>query len=203
MALFRMLCVHFQSYISSMKKMMALLMLLQYVVSLGIYASFWTAIESFGSTLTHEFCRGYSTKMAQVLMRKTKEAVEFGKATLHTTILFGQAFIALEFICYLVVYWSLREQNKSFIKIVQEDVLKARAKKNVITLTGQIFTFVIEVNFSMLIQIFLHFGKVGGLSGPDVLLCGSMLAMMAITASQILSSPELRRFVQETLRQTS
>ena len=195
MGLFRMLCVHFQSYIPPLEKLMFTLMLIQYAVMLGIIASLLNAIQNLGSTDALEFCRGYSTRMTQVLMNITLEEQEFGMVQLHATILFLQSFIILEFICYLVVYWSLREQNKSFINIVQEDVLKARTKKNTITLSGQAITFLVEVTFSILLQISVHF-----VFGLGALTVAGLVAMGAITASQILSSPELRRFVQEKLR---
>ena len=128
-------------------------------------------------------------------MNQSQEEKDRGKSLLHASILFGQSFIILEFICYLVLFFSLREQNKSFINIVQEDVLKARTKKNTITLSGQAITFLVEVTFSILLQISVHF-----VFGLGALTVAGLVATGAITASQILSSPELRRFVQEKLR---
>ena len=195
MALFRMLCVRFRLSIS-LKNMMVALMLVNYSLCFTIWQSMRRSVTTYGSSNTDEFCRGYTTKMAHVLMNQSQEEKDRGKSLLHASILFGQSFIILEFICYLVLFFSLREQNKSFFKILQSDVLEKRAKKNAITFTGQALTFVIEVAFSVLMQVLIHFGKVGGFFEPAALPCANIGLMAAITSFQVLSSPELRRFFQ-------
>ena len=196
MALFRMLCVHFQRYIPPLEKLMVRLLWLQYALILAICISCVSAVKTYGSSNTHEFCRGYTTKMAHVVMKQTEDEKDFGKDHLHATILFAQSFNILEFICYVVVYWKLLEQNKSFLNILQKDVLEKRAKKNTITLTGQAITFSVEITYSVLMQVLMHFGTLGGYFEPGALPCFGVVAMGAITASQVLVSPELRRFVQ-------
>ena len=196
MALFRMLCINFQNSIPSLKKLMVRLIWAQYVVMLGICGVYLYAISYYGSSDTYDFCRGFTTKMAHVLMKKTDQEIQYGKGISHAIILFAQSFVVLEFVCYLVIYRSLGEKNKTLLNIVQEDVLRARAKKNMITLTGQALTFVVEVTYSILMQVVLHFGTLGGFFGPGALPCFALGAMGAISASQVLASPELRRFVQ-------
>ena len=57
------------------------------------------------------------------------ERIHYGKRTLSVAIGMGQACILMEFACYIVIYLSLREQNRSFFQIVQEDILKKKGQK--------------------------------------------------------------------------
>ena len=195
MALFRLICIQFQGYFSSMENLMVNLMWIQYGLAACIMATTWLAADIYGSVSLYEFCRGYTTKMAHVLMQQTEENKALGKQALQSLILMVQAFIVLELICYMIIYWSLRKQDKSIIKFVQEDVLKKRAKKNAITFTGQVITFIVEVTYSMLMQVLIHYGTVGGFFEPGALPCALMVVMAAIPSSEILTSPELRRFI--------
>ena len=126
----------------------------------------------------------------------SEDQIQYGKRALSVSIALGQVCILLEFLCYFVIYWSLRKQDKSFFKIVQDDILKKRAKKNTITFTGQAIAFIVEVTYTMLMQLLIHFGSVGGFFEPGALPCALMVTMAAITSAQVLASPELRRFIQ-------
>ena len=124
------------------------------------------------------------------------DQIQFGKRLLSGSVAIIQVCVLLEFLSYISIYWSLTEQNKSFIKIVQDDVLKKRAKKNIITLTGQALTFIVELTYSMFAQLLIHYGPELGVFVSGVLPCGLIVTMAAYTTTQILSSPELRRFIQ-------
>ena len=124
------------------------------------------------------------------------ERIHYGKRTLSVAIGIGQACILMEFACYIVIYWSLRKQDRSFFQIVQEDVLKKKAKKNAITFTGQAIAFIVEVTYTVMMQLLLHFGSVGGFFEPGALPCALIVVMAGITSAQVLTSPELRRFIQ-------
>ena len=122
--------------------------------------------------------------------------IHAGKHAISVAIGIGQACILMEFACYIAIYWSLRERNRSFFQIVQEDILKKRAKKNAITFTGQAIAFIVEVTYTVLMQVLLHFGSVGGFFEPGALPCALIVVMAGITSAQVLASPELRRFIQ-------
>ena len=196
MALFRMLCVQFQIVISSMEKLMIKLMWMQYTMCICILVTSAMAADIYGSSNIIEFARGYSTKMAHILMRQSENRKDFGKESLHASILLVQTFIILEFACYIVLFCSLRKKNKSLFNILQEDILKKRAKKNAITFTGQAITFTIEVTITIIAQLLIHYGKVGGFFEHGAIPCALLVMMAAVTSSQILATPELRRFIQ-------
>ena len=126
----------------------------------------------------------------------SEERIQYGKHLLALSIMGGQVFVFLEFICYIFLFLELRTRNKSLIEILKEDIVKKRAKKNAMTFVGQFITFLIEVAFTILMQVLIYVGKVGGFFEPGALPCAMVVTMAGITSSQILASPELRRFVQ-------
>ena len=63
MALFRLLCIRFQCYVSSPERSMAKLMWTQFAIVLVSGIIFWWGLETYGSSNFFEFCRGYTTKV--------------------------------------------------------------------------------------------------------------------------------------------
>ena len=122
--------------------------------------------------------------------------IHYGKHAISVAIGIGQVCILMEFACYVAIYWSLRERNKSFFQIIQEDILKKRVKTNAITFTGQAIAFIVEITYSILMQILLHFGSVDGFFEPGALPIALMVTMAGISSAQVLASPELRGFLQ-------
>ena len=129
-------------------------------------------------------------------MRQSENRKDFGKQSLHASILLVQILILLEFACYIVLFCSLSKKNKSLFNILQEDIFKKKAKKNAITFTGQAITFTIEVTYTIIAQLLIHYGKVGGFFEHGAIPCALLVMMAAVTSSQILTTPELRRFIQ-------
>ena len=125
----------------------------------------------------------------------TDDQIHYGKSILSGAIGVALLLVLLEFVFYFIIYRSLHEQNKSFINIVQEDVLKARTRKNTITFTGQAIAFIVEMTYGLLVQLLIHFGTVGGFMEHGAIPCASIVNMAAVTSAHILSSPELRRFI--------
>ena len=126
----------------------------------------------------------------------SKDSIQNGKLLMEYGMAFCQAISASEFICYMLLYLSLTDQNKSFLKVVQDSILKKRAKKNTITFTGQAITFMIEVVYGVLVQILFSFGGtgLGGFFEPGAIPCALLVLMASIITTQIMTSPELRRF---------
>ena len=73
--------------------------------------------------------------------------IHYGKIAISVAIGIGQACILMEFACYIAIYWSMRERNKSFFQIIQEDILKKRVQTNAITFTGQAIAFIVEIMY--------------------------------------------------------
>ena len=218
MALFRMICTTGNIPIGSLQKLTVRLMLGQYSICFIFWATHWWSVNIYGSSNLFQFCRGYTAKVtlylqgtefsltfdcgfqiAHLLLERqgiSKETIQHGKRIFSSSIVVAQVCPLLELGCYIYIYWSLREKDKSLVEIIQEDVLKKRAKKNAITLTGQALGFVVEMTYMVLVQLLFHLGTLGGFFEPGALPCASLVVMAAITSSQILASPELRRFIQ-------
>ena len=124
----------------------------------------------------------------------SEASIQYGKKFLAYGIAFGQAITLVEFICYVLLYKSLKEHNKSFFKIVQESILKKRAKRNTITFAGQAITFMMEVLYGILMQVLINFGGIGGFFEPGAIPCALLVLMASLSVTQILTSPPLRRF---------
>ena len=81
-------------------------------------------------------------------------------------------------------------------KIFSLQAIKSRTKKNVITLTGQIISFVLEILIPLICELLLtKFGSNGYIiiepAGiPIIVIFGTTL----IAVAQFITSPELRRF---------
>ena len=63
MALFRLICIRFQSSVSTPERLMAKLMRLQLAIFSGVFISAWWGVNIYGSSNFYEFCRGYTTKV--------------------------------------------------------------------------------------------------------------------------------------------
>ena len=126
--------------------------------------------------------------------------IHYGKIAISVAIGIGQALILMEFVCYIAIYLSMRERNKSFFQIIQEDILKKRVQTNAITFTGQAIAFIVEITYSIMLQILLHFGSVGGFFEPAALPIVLLVTMAGITSAQVLASPELKSHLLYFLR---
>ena len=63
MALFRLLCVQFQSHIRSLEKLMVKLTWIHLILFWAILITNYWGIIIYGSTTLSEFCNGYTTKV--------------------------------------------------------------------------------------------------------------------------------------------
>ena len=156
--------------------------------------------ELYGSNNTLEFCRGHTKIVAHtVLMFEGIPASQLsdGQFMLNLVLLSAQTLIILELACYIYLFLFLKKQNQSLIKVLQEDILRKRSKKNTITLIGSSITFAIELFYANLMPILINFGKIAGFFEPAAIPCALICIMALTTMTQILTSPELRKYCVE------
>ena len=67
MAIFRLICVQFQSYVNSLEGLMVRLMWIQFVIFLGGLISVFWGLKTYGSSSFTEFCNGYTTKVSKII----------------------------------------------------------------------------------------------------------------------------------------
>ena len=196
MAMFRILCVKFQTYIRVKMDTLAKILVIfsfgctGYLVVLVLMASI-----GYGYSPLLKFCHGYSTMDYQDYMiqenipesnMKTGKTIQLG-VNVH-----GMIFVITEFVCYIILFLHLKKHNKSVFQSLQKEVVNRRSRRNTITLVGNFVTFVIEILYSIFIHLILRFGA--ETFAPGVIPCIFMCVQALITVTQILTSPELRRF---------
>ena len=129
MALFRVTCI--KSWINlSIATLVNILLCIQYVWVSILLTGYYTSTQLYGSSSLLEFCHGYTTKMAHILMKYgdvEDESIQRGKYILSIFISFGQVMVLLEFIFYMIMLQSLKEKDKSLVNIVQDDILKVKS----------------------------------------------------------------------------
>lgn len=126
MALFRVACINSWTNLS-MGTLVDTLLCIQYVWVGILLTGYYTSTQLYGSSSLLEFCHGYTTKMAHILMKYgdvEDESIQWGKYTLSILLSFGQVMILLEFIFYIIMLQSLREKDKSLVNTIQKDILE-------------------------------------------------------------------------------
>lgn len=151
-----------------------------------------------GTALTYEFCEGRSAKMHEYIAEYEGASLEnrrYGVIVVSITIASSQFIIFLELAIYLFLYHHQYKHNKTMQRngIFSNEVIAQRHRKNVITLSGQTTTFVVEMIGTTIVQLLINVKSIEILEPASFPLC--LIVVEAITAiTHIWSSPELRRF---------
>ena len=150
-----------------------------------------------GTGLAYTFCRGHSTEMNTIIAEYRGSS----QANIAFGIKFSSAVTgagSINLIVELLIYWYLHiffEKHNSALAsngVVSQDALIARHRKNVITMSSQAVTFMIEclIMSTMLIMLNQNVKALEATSFPLIL----VFMEVTITISHIWSAPELRRF---------
>ena len=149
----------------------------------------WTAISFYETSSPEmEFCTGLkeSADLSQ-------ETAGKGKNVLMGVIFIIQTLICTEVTMYLVIFWGLHKQNKFHTRGLSLETIKHRNKKNAITLSGQVLSFVVELCTSIIAQL-LIIDNSFGIFEPAALTCWIIVITSTVSVLQFMTSPELRRF---------
>ena len=84
------------------------------------------------------------------------------------------------------------EHNKTMNATVSKDELQRRRRGNIITLSGQASTFVLETIGTLTCQFMIR-----GFFEPASFSCMLVVMTALLSASHVFSSPELRRYFVE------
>ena len=178
--------------ISILRIQIAITMLTTFSITFGAYLSRIGLAES--------FARGHSNKMGylleeavdpELLQFKFRAFLIFGPGTF----IINQTLILSELICYVKIFAELKSNDERLgTKALGEKAIRARRKKNVLTLKGQFIAFIVETGFGLLILSLYFFRYI------DVHLDESISLFVLITLSNTLSfsyictSAEMRRY---------
>ena len=113
-------------------------------------------------------------------------------------VLIFQALVVGELVIYLKIMYDLWKHNKTFHEegIISHQVRKHRNHKNVITLKGQILSFIVEMISSSLIIAYLTLSSNDGPSHIPIVMT---FLHTIVSLSQFISSHDLKQHVKQLL----
>ena len=200
MAIYRLLCFRFLFKRNlNTKKMVRYVLFTQVAVSVTMISVRAFGYEEFGweKAIHYQFCNDMGSKQVQVLHDYNNE--DFNNALYKTLrfapVMIGQTLVLAEMLIYLWIIYHLWKHDKENFedKVITEHMRKERNQKNVITLKGQVYTFVIEIIYSIYISI--H-GRNFSLVDPSVMVISLITGSTIVSVIQLLFSHEMMRFVR-------
>ena len=156
----------------------------------------WFELEKYGTSSEMEFCTGYSLSSIRNFLSNNNNhhKNEQGRSTLIVVVLILQTFMCSEMVIYISIFWKLYKQNQKENRALSKEVIRLRNNKNAISLSGQVSTFVVEVTGTLIAQTLIMNNDGVGVLEPAAFTCCSIVIIAVISALQIVTSPELRRF---------
>ena len=200
MAIYRLLCFHFLFKRElNTKKMVRNILIAQLVVSGSLMSSKAVGHRMFGweKAIHHQFCSDMGSEQVEALHDYN---IKDFNSTLYETLRFapvviGQTLVLVELLIYFWIIYHLWKHDKKNCEenIITKHMRKERNQKNVITLRGQVCTFVIEIVYSIYISI--H-GRNDSLFDPSTMPISLIIGSTSISVVQLLSSHEMMKFVR-------
>ena len=159
------------------------------ILFLGVQMTGWE------QTAMYQFCMNYSSEKANILNNYQDYPYHnLGKFLRSTAVFICQCLILGEVFIYCRIVYCLTKKNESMQSegLITKNMQHQRYKKNVITLSGQIITFIVEI----LCSIFILFQVIYfDLTDPSLMPLLVITVSSIISGTQFVSSPELRRYV--------
>ncbi len=151
---------------------------------------------STGINPVYELCMDHSTVMAQVL--HSRHDINDGEMLeLHRFLLVGlvQLMNFGELAIYLMIWRSASGQDRSLLRsgMLSPDKIVIRCRKNAITFTGQVITFVSKLVF---MAAFIFTIRIGGSTLVERSTIPLLVTVQSSLSSLVMfiTSPELRRY---------
>ena len=201
MAIYRLICFKFLFKRNLNTKSIARkTMALEWMVVVGAMLTMATLFSMYGweKSINYQECMDMGHEQVQTLQAYNID--DYNGFLYYVGIrvfiwLFGRSFILLELLIYLWMIYDLwKHDERSFKeKLITDQMRKERNHKNVITLRGQVITFLFEILFSVYSATHsLNADLVDASAYSIALIIGSTI----ISLVQILTSHEMVRFVK-------
>ena len=149
-----------------------------------------------------DFCRGYSRTMSTILADYQQGYQLNQRQSLvlvsNLTFLICHAIIIFEFVCYIVIMFSvfMHDIKMATDKVIDSNVIIQRNKKNAITMTGQFLSFLVEIGYAILL-LFLYNKKESWIIKDLETWILVIFVWTVITVIQIGTSPVIRRTIRQ------
>ena len=202
MATFRLICFHylFKKEINAKKIakniLLGELVLTVVMMSLVVFLFMYIGWEK---ALFYQYCMNMGHTESKTIHEYNQGDDQLGKSYRKGLRLavnsFGQALVIAEMIIYGWILYNLWKHDKENHSkgIITETMKKERKQKNAITLFGQIASFFVETAFN--IYTMIHMSNLS-LVEASFMPISQIVASTVISAIQLASSHEMRRFVK-------
>ena len=201
MAIFRFRCVKLMySTVAQVWRLLKNILLLEGLIVLAYLTAFFTLGYQLDSNTPVPFCRGYEINMRDIIRKyQTDENVVFHAQIMK--IVFGVALFPLtilipfvELCIYINLFYhiSKNDQKTKKLGLLPKETIFQRRKRNIITLSGQTFTFVIECGYGFIVLYLAIFEFLDNDLSLQPSITIAMSAAMSI--AHFWACPELRRF---------
>ena len=202
MAIFRLVCFHFlfKKEINTKELMKNILLygkVAIFVIMLTTASG--VALSGMETAIFYQFCMNLGPTQAKVLHEYDNPIynhmlVKFLRTGPAITC---QMMIIGELMIYLWLLYQLRIHDKQIYQegIITSTMVLERKRKNVITLYGQVTSFVVEIVMS--IYVIIHALIYPSITDPSVMTINSIVTFTAIALTQFFTSHDMRRFVKE------
>ncbi len=151
-----------------------------------------------GIAVSLEFCSGESQLMREILWiyNGGTEALKKEGLSYQTRVI--GLFMVLNLVemgLYMILFWSIFKQDKSFAQknVVSKDKVAARDRKNTITLTGQVLVFFVELFAAGFAGYQMNRKSESGIGRTAVPIMTSLVSTI-ISLINFVTSPELKKY---------
>ena len=203
MAVYRLFCLKyiFKRNLNT-KSMARKIQTAEMIVTLGAILTQATLFNIYGweKAVNYQECMDLGHKQVEALQQyKTKDYNDLIFKGLRAFLGFvARCFILLEFLIYLwIVYHLWKHDEQSFKeKVISNHMRKERNHKNIITLKGQMTTFLIEIIYSIYLAMH-NFNP--DFTDASVKSISLIIVSTIVSIVQIFTSHEMMRFVRRYL----
>ena len=203
MAAYRLICFHylFKKDLNTKKisKYILLAELGILLVMLSLSALMYTTF-GWEQALFYQFCMNLRIDEVKTVQEYTSNQSQSYDKSLLLGLrfflgMFGQAFLIAEMTIYAWILFSLWKHDKENHSngIITDTMKKERRQKNVITLCGQISTFIVETAFNL--YTLIHLSNLSMIESSFIPI-SQLVVSTIISVIQVLTSHEMRRFLE-------
>ena len=203
MAAYRLICFHylFKKELNT-KKIAKSILLIELGISILMLSLSAMMYTTFGweQALFYQFCMNEGIDEVKTIQEYTSNQSQSHDKTLLLGLrfflgIFGQAFLIAEMTIYAWILYNLWKHDKENHSngIITDTMKKERRQKNVITLCGQISTFIVETAFNF--YTLIHLSNLSMIEA-SFLPISQIVVSTIISIIQLVTSHEMRRFLK-------
>ena len=200
MAIYRLLCFHFlfKRNLNTVK-MFRIILLIQVIVSVSMISTIAVGYNTFGweKAIHYQHCSDMGSDQVQTVHNYNNKDFDdkLYKTLRLVSPMTAQTLVFAELCIYFwIIYHLWKHDKKNFEdKIITNHMRKERNQKNVVTLQGQVCSFIIEIAY--IIYVAIH-SRNFSLVDPSVMAIAQIIGASAISVIQLLTSHEMMRFIR-------